>query len=166
MICQLWKKKIYRSDTTRLGRGGPVKNISRSWHFSQTAGIVLLKCRAMIPRLKMYQKQALVAFHTNRSKFVHFSSRCRKLGHKDVWRPLHYMLLRSAMSLWGRFLKYSASWALGDRGPELQAEQIPLPRKHRASSLSESMPPLYLKSRSVRAEFCSSTAAKAWHGDK
>ena len=43
----------------------------------------------MIPRLKMYQKQALVEFHTtNRSEFVYFSSRCRKLGHKDVWRPL------------------------------------------------------------------------------
>ena len=97
---------------------------------SQTAGIVLLKSWAMIPCLKMYQKHALVAFHTkNRFEFVHFSSRCRKLGHKDLGRRLHYMLLRAAMSLWGRFVEYSASWALGDRGPELQVEQCLSPGK-------------------------------------
>ena len=69
-------KKQDRSDITRLGRGGPVKNISSSWHFSQTAGIVHFEISGYDPLFENVSKACIVSVPYQKS------------DHKDVWRPL------------------------------------------------------------------------------
>ena len=71
-----------------------------------------------------------------------------KSDHKDLARPLHYMLLRS------RYVPLRA------------VSEVLFWGKRRASWVSEPMPMLNCKFRSVRVEFCSRASAKAWHGDK
>lgn len=113
-------EKEDRSDT-RLGRGGPVKNISSSWHFSQTAGIVLLKSWAMIPCLKKVSKASIgsVPLKTN-VRTCPFPKSMPEIGHRDLWRPLHAFEGPLSQYLWERFVKYSASTAFGDLGPGFQ----------------------------------------------